>query len=94
MIPLHFLLRAQKKRSKRKRHHGQKPISALNPQPLPAEKCLSQFEDAECSEETTFLKAGQPTWPQWVHANRTPTVDDPQARISVASKFATKDFLN
>ncbi len=70
MILLHFLLYAQKKRSKRKRHHGRKPISTQNARPLPAEKCLNQFEYAEFSAKTTFLKAGQPTWPQCVHADR------------------------
>ncbi len=78
-VPPKALAVAQRNRSKRKRHHGRKPISAQNAQPLPAEKCLNQFEYAEFSAKTTFLKAGQPARPQCVHADR----GRPTARISV-----------
>jgi len=91
MILLHFLLYAQKKRSKRKRHHGRKPISPLNAQPLPAEKCLNQFEHAELTPIATFLKAGQP------HGLNvfTPTVDHPPHRFgSLLKSLLPKNLLN
>jgi len=50
----------KRKEAKEKGTTVEKPISALNPQPLPAEKCLNQFDYGEHTAKTTFLK-GRPT---------------------------------
>ncbi len=57
-------------RSKTHFHAKRSPDNYIIIGTLPAEKCLNQFEYDEFSAKTTFLKVGQPAWPQCVHADR------------------------